>query len=80
MAWIFQTIGLFAIDMTCLVVLNLFSGSCWLFSVMAGDIKKELAAFNNDIWANVNRAEWKKRFCDIIQIYQDAKQYGWNFV
>lgn len=43
---------------------------------MAEDITQDVAEFNFIVTTtkNENRVELIKRFCDIVQIFQDAKQ------
>lgn len=55
--------------------LSVFIASCWLFTFVAEDITQDVTAFNRQSTKAVKcRAELKKRFCDIIQTYSDAKQ------
>lgn len=55
--------------------LCLIFGSCWLFIFIAEDIAKDLIAFNIIAkTSNANHSELTKRFCDIVQIFTDAKE------
>lgn len=74
-AWFLQFAGDCASFSITLIILNFMIGSCWLFIFFATDITNDLAAYNSeDEMANVNHVEKLKRFCDIIQLYADAKQ------
>lgn len=86
MAWPVQFAGALAVALTGTIFLNFLFGSCWLFIDMAEDITKDLAAFSADVKSTEKRAELVERrrrrrrrqlverFCDIIQLYSDAKQ------
>lgn len=55
--------------------LNLIFGSCWLFMFIAEDITKDVTSFNIATrQPDENRVELMKSFCDIVQIYTDAKK------
>lgn len=64
--------------------LNFIFGSCWLFIFMAQDIAKDLTSFNDDLQkklsnGNENGAvKIRKRICEIVQLYTDAKQLVLN--
>lgn len=66
-----------AVFITCfLQFLNFIFGSCWLFIFIAEDLTKDSTAFNDAITKkdDANDAELTKQFCDLVQIYLDAKQ------
>lgn len=73
-AWFLQVVGVSVSHFTATVLFNFFLGSCWLFFAMAEDITKDLVAFNNDVKRNDNPEERIKLFCDIVQLYSDAKK------
>ena len=43
---------------------------------MAKDITKDLITFNQNVKNNKNQEQREKCFCDIIQLYSDAKEYS----
>lgn len=51
-------------------------GSGWFFICIVEDIKQDVAEFNIMVktTSDVNRIELTKCFCDIVQIFTDAKQ------
>lgn len=59
-------------------ILSLIFGSCWLFICMAEDITQDVVEFSFIVTTSTdeNRTELSKRFCDLIQIYSDAKEYA----
>lgn len=74
-----QLTGVMAQASFYLQFLSFAFGSCWLFIFIAKDITTDLTAFNTAVAAKTsdgNSAELTKRFCDVVQIYTDAKQYG----
>lgn len=76
MAWLAQFAG--GVISGCIYgqFLSVFIASCWLFTFVAEDITQDVTAFNRQSTKAVKcRAELKKRFCDIIQTYSDAKQW-----
>lgn len=64
----------------CILAVNVqffcfFFGSCWLFISIANDITKELTDFNVVVKSSDgNHPKLTKRFCDLVQVYSDAKQ------
>lgn len=47
----------------------------WLFVVIAENITQDVSDFNAVVKdPNGNRVEMKKRLCDIVQVYSDAKE------
>lgn len=77
MAWFGQCTGNGGIIANGIVFFNIVFGSSLLFNVIAEDITKDLAAFNdstNEPMEDEDRAELTERFCNIIQHYSDAKQ------
>ena len=54
----------------CIPTFSIIFGSCWLFIFIAEDIAKDLANFNSNETTNENL----KRFCDVVQMYSDAKE------
>lgn len=70
-----------------LVVIPFFTyllGTCWLFYFIADDVTNDLIAFNETVTTIAEtpngreRAELMKTFSSTIQIYTDAKRYGWE--
>ena len=61
---------------TATIFVSFYGASSWLFIYMAEDIKNDMAEFNDIVKTqeNVDRAELMERFCNIIQLYSDAKQ------
>lgn len=58
---------------------NIFFGSCGLFIFMAKDITRDMAAFNASAKTTTSDETHRKltrSFCDIVQNYTDAKQWG----
>lgn len=55
---------------------SFFCSSCWLFIFVADDITNDLMAFNRVKAKKENLVPKLKRFCEIIQIHSDAKQYA----
>lgn len=76
MAWVAQCAGGTAIGSILIQFPNLLIGSCRLFTFIAEDITQDVAAFNTiaNTASSVDCAELRKRFCDMVQIYSDAKQ------
>lgn len=76
MAWLVQSAMCATAGLTDIVFFNLIFGSCWLFIHMSEDTTMDLAAFNTDITSNRKkiRPQTMKSFCDIVQLYTDAKQ------
>lgn len=81
-AWLIQSVACAIGAITTTVFFYLIFGSCWLFIYIAEDTTKDLAAFNSDITSNAwkKRPESMKSFCEIVQLYTDAKQYGFIYV
>lgn len=74
-AFLAQAFGILCGASAFMQFLNLFFGSCWLFTFIAEDITKDSAAFNTAAKAtNRNCVELMSRFCDMLQIYSDAKE------
>lgn len=79
-AWLSEFAGIWAIGGTVGTFFNLILGSCWVFIVMAEDIRKDLTTFNTDVEANSKRAHQLTCFCHLIQLYSDAKQLVCNML
>lgn len=73
-AWFSQFTAFCAAFSISIPNISFFFGSCWLFIFVADDITKDLSTFNAGKVKNGNRVVKLKRFCDIIQVYTDAKQ------
>lgn len=73
-AWLSQFVGGCVGYAIAIPFLSLFFDSCWLFIFVAEDITHDLTAFNSDQAENEMLVERLKRFCDIVQLYSDAKQ------
>lgn len=71
-AWFSQTLACTAIILADIPYFTLIFASSWLFVVMTGDLKQELAAYKIDI-NTFDEAESVCRFCSIVQSYTDAK-------
>lgn len=60
------------------IVFGLMFASSWIFVIIADDITQELATFNDDVKKPIKKlkdlVEIKQQFCDVIQIYADAKE------
>lgn len=77
MAWFAQCAGALTGGSIYTQFPNLVFGTCWLFIFIAEDITMEVDAFNVDVKRSLgrNRAKLTKRFCDMVQLYWDAKQW-----
>lgn len=76
-AWFWQSTASCSIHVALVPVLTLIAASSWFFATIADEMTQELAAFNNDVKASKGKdddAEIERRFCDIIQLYSDAKE------
>ena len=76
MAWLAQTAGVVAMMVQSTEYLSFITGSNYLFICMAKDVTSDVAEFNDIVKTqkNPDRDELMERFCDIIQLYSDAKQ------
>lgn len=75
MAWLAQFAGLACIFIVAMTFHGMIFGSSWLFIVIAKDISNDMAAFNQTVETpNDNDVQLQKRFCDIVQLYSNAKQ------
>lgn len=76
-AWLVQSLVASAESILIAQFLNFDIGNCWLFIFIAEDITNDLATFNTFIKATSNGSIIKltEHFCDLIQIYSDAKQW-----
>lgn len=74
--WIVQLAGLLVVVLALMSFYSLMFASCWLFVTITDDIAQELVAFNIDVDASSgsNHDELMRYFCDIVQLYSDAKQ------
>lgn len=72
-AWLSQFAGGASVASIYTQFLNIFIGSCWFFTFTAEDITQDVVAFNI-MQSAATKAELTRRFCDIVQIYSDAKQ------
>lgn len=81
MAWLAQCAGGLTAGSSFIQFPNLFLGSGWLFIFIAEDITQDLTVFNNMVKTtkSKNHAELIKYFCDMVQIYLYAKEYGQGF-
>lgn len=77
MAWIAQFAGLLVVVLATISLYSLIFASCWLFVTIADDITQELVAFNIDVRISdgTDHDELMRYFCDIVQLYSDAKQW-----
>lgn len=75
MVWMFQSAEATVCAITIAQFLTLVFGSCWLFMFMAEDITQDVVAFNfiATTATDENCAELMSQFCDLVQIYTDAK-------
>lgn len=77
LAWVAQSAGLASIMITVTLIIGIIFGSCWLFVAIAEDITNDMTAFNRIVETLKYKndcAELIDRFCDVIQIYTEAKQ------
>lgn len=76
MAWAVQFAGLLAVVLATISLYSLIFASCWLFVTITDDITQELVAFNIDVEISdgTDHDELMRYFCDIVQLYSDAKQ------
>lgn len=73
----FQCAGAVTVFCTHARFLILIIVTAWLFIVFADDITRDMVAFNVSAQTtNENHAKLTRDFCDLIQIYSDAKEYG----
>lgn len=81
MAWFAQCAGALTGGSIYTQFPNLVFGTCWLFIFIAEDITMEVDAFNVDVKRSLgrNRAKLTKRFCDMVQLYWDAKHRNSEF-
>lgn len=75
-AWFGQTIACGCIILADIPYFTLIFASSWIFIVFTGDLRQELATFNNDIITFDGHcdAESVRRFCNLVQFYTDAKR------
>lgn len=75
-AWLSEISGCFATYAVEIPLNSLIFASSWLLITINDDLTQELAAFNDDL-KTLNKSdhlELVRRFCDIIQLYSDAKE------
>lgn len=75
-AWFSQTVACTAIIVADIPFFTLIFASSWLFIIITGDLKQELAIFNNEVktFDGCNGyVDLMRRFCGIAQCYTDAK-------
>lgn len=75
-AWLAQFAGSISITITAIAFFNIVLGSCWLFIVFSKDITNDVAAFNVKISKADDQAKLMEQFCNLIQIYSDAKRWA----
>lgn len=73
-----EAVAFSAVCVGVIPVLSLVFASSWLFIIIADDdITHKLAAFSNDVQISHEHYQeelMRRRFCDIIQLYSNAKQ------
>lgn len=75
MAWFAELIGAIPPSIIDVLFTNLVFGSCWLFICIAKDITQDVIEFNEIVTTTKeNRTELTKQFCDLVQIYSNAKE------
>lgn len=76
MAWLIQCIGAMPATINTVHFLNVIFGPGWLFICIAEDITQHVTAFNINVQSTSDKYRTKlpKSFCDLVQIYSDAKQ------
>lgn len=81
MAWPTQSAGVIVVGSIYAQFLNFVFGACWLFIFIVEDITKDVAGFSNVITTikDEDRSKLTERFCHIVQIFSDAKQYRLEF-
>lgn len=76
-AWLSELISVIAICAAVIPTLSLIFASSWLFvTITDDDLIREVAKFNNNIKISQEKDHVKlmQRFCDIVQVYSDAKE------
>lgn len=75
-AWLSEVTGCFATYAVAIPLNGFIFASSWLFIAINDDLTEELATFNTDLGTlNENGyLDLMQRFCDIIQLYSDAKE------
>lgn len=80
-AWFAQFAGCIAIAIINNQFISAVFGSCWLFIFITEDMTNDVFAFNVAAAEKAIRehehehdGELRRRFCDLVQVYSDAKQ------
>lgn len=75
-AWLSEILALSAGSLSIFPVLSSIFASSWLFITIAdADLTQEMANFNIDVKASGEHGDGELiiRFCNIVQLYSDAK-------
>lgn len=74
-AFALQSSGCICISWVYAQFTSFLFGSCWFFIFVAKDITTDFDTFNADVKSqDGNRQKLRENFCNLIEIFSDAKQ------